>query len=137
MKKDQIIRRFHDIDEEELEPSEFAELFQDSIRQQQFSEGEIVKGVVARVTPDYVFVDVGFKSEGAVPVAEFTDENGQLTVGEGDEVSVLYQRGESAHGTIRLSRRRAEAHVAWERSWRPAVRGVPSRARSLARSRVA
>ena len=116
MKKDQIIRRFHDIDEEEHDASgEFAELFQDSIRQQQFSEGEIVKGVVARITPDYVFVDVGFKSEGAVPVAEFTDENGQLTVKEGDEVSVLYQRGESVHGTIRLSRKRAESQVAWEK----------------------
>lgn len=108
MKNDQSIKRFHDTDEEGHDASgEFAELFKESLKRHQ--EGEIVTGVVARISSEFVFVDVGSKSEGAIPIAEFTDDNGQLTVKEGEQVSVLYQRGD------KLSRRRAESHIAWEK----------------------
>lgn len=108
MENNQIIKRFKDIDEEEHDSSgEFAELFKESIKRHQ--DGEIVTGVVARITPEFVFVDVGSKSEGAIPIDEFRDASGQLTVSEGDQVSVVYQRGD------RLSRRKAEMLQAWNR----------------------
>jgi len=108
MDNNQIIKRFKDIDEEEHDQSgEFAELFKESIKRHQ--DGEVVTGVVARISPEFVFVDVGSKSEGAIPVDEFKDASGQLTVAEGDQVSVVYQRGD------RLSRRKAEALLAWNR----------------------
>ena len=41
-----------------------------------FAEGEVVKGVVLQVSESEVIVDVGYKSEGIIPIEEFRDENG-------------------------------------------------------------
>ena len=59
-KKDMPIRRLHDTDEEleQSEQGEFADLFQDSLRQPQ--SGEVVKGVVVQIEQDVVLVDVGY-----------------------------------------------------------------------------
>src|SRR5262245_18054355 len=48
------------------------------------AEGEVVKGTVVKVTPTEVVVDVGFKSEGLIPIEEFIDESGQVTAQAGD-----------------------------------------------------
>jgi len=88
-KKDMPIRRLHDSDEElDQEQGEFADLFQDSLRQPQ--SGEVVKAVVVQIEQDVVLVDVGYKSEGAIRIAEFIDENGELNVKVGDEVNVYF-----------------------------------------------
>ena len=108
------IKRFKDIDEDhESSGGEFEELFSDSLRQPR--SGEVVDGTVVQITADYVMVDVGYKSEGCVPVAEFMDEEGNVTVQSGDKVKVLFQRGESAKGHLLLSKRKAEQLVGWER----------------------
>jgi small subunit ribosomal protein S1 len=115
-KKDMPIRRLHDTDEdvelghEGLE--EFAELYQDSLRQPQ--AGEIVKGVVVRIEADCVLVDVGYKSEGCIRINEFIDENGELAVKVGDEVNVFFERGENIRGHMVLSKKKADSQVAWE-----------------------
>lgn len=116
-KKDMPIRRIHDNDDdlehgEQAEQGEFAELFQDSLRQPQ--SGEIVKGVVVQIEPDCVLVDIGYKSEGCIRLNEFIDENGQLTVKIGDEVKVFFERGENIRGHMLLSKKKAESQVAWE-----------------------
>ena len=64
--------------EEEMDPQEYAQLldlYDTSFRN--ISEGEVVKGTVLKVTASEVVVDVGYKSEGIIAVAEFLDENGR------------------------------------------------------------
>ncbi|GFO60242.1 30S ribosomal protein S1 [Geomonas silvestris] len=114
-KKDMPIRRLHDNDEE-MDQSEmggeFADLFQDSLRQPQ--SGEVVKGVVVQIEQDVVLVDVGYKSEGCIRIGEFLDENGDVTVKVGDEVNVYFERGENIRGHMVLSKKKADSQVAWE-----------------------
>lgn len=108
------IRRFTDADDEAEhgEGGEFAELFQDSIRHH--TVGELVKGVVVHINQEYVLVDIGYKSEGCIPVEEFTDESGQLTVKVGDEVKVVFERKENQKGYAVLSKKKAERQAAWD-----------------------
>ncbi len=90
----------------------FEELFQESLKQPQV--GEIVKGVVVQIDPDYVLVNIGYKSEGCIPIAEFMDENGQLSVKVGDEVKVYFEKKENIRGYIVLSRKKAEREIVWD-----------------------
>jgi small subunit ribosomal protein S1 len=92
---------------------DFEELFQESLRQPQV--GEIVKGVVVQIDPDYVLVNIGYKSEGCIPLSEFMDESGNLTVKVGDEVKVYFEKKENIRGYIVLSRKKAEREVIWDR----------------------
>ena len=76
----------------EMDPEEYGRLlglYDNSFRN--IAEGEVVKGTVLKVTPSEVVVDVGYKSEGIIPVSEFLDENGELTVQAGDIVDVLLE----------------------------------------------
>ncbi|MDD2319389.1 MAG: 30S ribosomal protein S1 [Geobacteraceae bacterium] len=90
----------------------FEELFQESLRQPQV--GEIVKGVVVQIDPDYVLVNIGYKSEGCIPIAEFMDETGELTVKVGDDVKVLFEKKENIRGYVVLSKKKAEREQVWE-----------------------
>ncbi|HEY5975380.1 MAG TPA: S1 RNA-binding domain-containing protein, partial [Geobacteraceae bacterium] len=114
-KHDAPIRRFTDTDEEHEQggAAEFEELFHDSMRQLQV--GEVVEGKVVQITQDFVLVDVGYKSEGCVPINEFMSEDGELMVQTGDMVKVLFQREENASGYVVLSKRKAEQLIGWER----------------------
>jgi len=89
----------------------FEELFQESLRQPLV--GEIVEGVVVQIDPDYVLVNIGYKSEGCIPLNEFMDENGQLTAKVGDTVKVLFEKKENIRGYIVLSRKKAEREQIW------------------------
>ncbi|MCF8086105.1 MAG: 30S ribosomal protein S1 [Desulfohalobiaceae bacterium] len=71
-------------------------------------EGGLVKGKVVRIGPEVVLVDVSFKSEGQIPVEEFQDSEGNLTVSEGDEVDVFVVHKDDQEGVIALSHRRAK-----------------------------
>jgi S1 RNA binding family protein len=65
-------------DGEDVDPQEYAALldfYDNSFRN--IAEGEVVKGTVVKVTPTEVIVDVGFKSEGIIPIEEFIDETGR------------------------------------------------------------
>jgi small subunit ribosomal protein S1 len=79
----------------------------------EIEEKEIVTGIVVSVDEKYVIVDIGFKSEGIVPVNEFSDkviENLQP----GDEVEVFLDRVEDREGQLILSRKKADILQAWE-----------------------
>jgi len=69
--------------------SEFARLFEESAKQAKLKEGEIVKGRVVRIGRDQVIVDIGFKSEGQIPIEEFKNARGELTAEIGKEIEVL------------------------------------------------
>jgi small subunit ribosomal protein S1 len=77
-----------------------------------FAAGQIVKGTVIEVRPKEVLVDIGYKSEGAVPASEFDDMS---TVKVGDEVEVLIEKIENKDGMVVLSKEKAEFKKNWEK----------------------
>jgi len=74
------------------------------------AEGEIVKSKVLRVTDNAVILDVGFKSEGSVPLDEFKD-----VPKEGDEVEVFLEHLEDQEGAVVLSKKKADFMRVWEK----------------------
>jgi small subunit ribosomal protein S1 len=94
----------------EMEQS-FEALFEESL--QALNVGDVVKGTIVQVNPDSVIVDVGFKSEGVIPLSEFFDEKGALTVKVGDVFDVLVERTESETGLISLSKEKADRQKIW------------------------
>src|SRR4026208_2444752 len=108
-------RAYKPMQHEDMDPKEFSsmlEAYDDSFRN--MAEGEVVKGTVLKVTDAAVVVDVGYKSEGLIPVHEFLDETGQITVQAGDTVDVLLERTEDREGHIVLSREKAEKMKIWD-----------------------
>ena len=73
--------------------------------------GQILKGKIVELTPDFVVVDVGLKSEGLIPVNEFNDPN-ELQLG--NDIEVLLDRAEGEDGQIVLSREKARRQRQWE-----------------------
>lgn len=80
----------------------------------ELAEGEIVRGRVVEVGSDVVTIDVGYKSEGQVPISEFRARDGTFTVKPGDEVDVFLERREDQEGTIILSKLKADRLKVWE-----------------------
>jgi small subunit ribosomal protein S1 len=78
------------------------------------NEEQIVTGTVLKVTPQYVVVDIGYKSEGVIPVAELTDHEGNVTVKRGDEIAVMREPGHTEEGYIHLSHEKAQRLRAWD-----------------------
>lgn len=91
----------------------FAELFEESLKTVEMSPGSIVTGVVIDIDKDWVTVHAGLKSEGVIPAAQFLDDNGELTVGVGDEVQVALEAVEDGFGATRLSREKARRQESW------------------------
>ena len=75
------------------------------------SVGEILKGLIVEISKDFVIVDVGLKSEGLIPIAEF-DDPAEVSVG--GEVEVLLDQTEGSDGQIVLSREKARRQRQWE-----------------------
>ncbi len=106
---------YRDPDEEVLDPEEHARLaamYEASLKN--IVEGEVVEGTVLKVTDAEVLVDVGYKSEGFIPLTEFYDENGEAVVHPGDTVDVLLERTEDRDGHVVLSREKAEKMKIWD-----------------------
>ena len=87
-----------------------AKLYSDSFRD--VKEGEVIKGKIARIQDDLVILDVGFKSEGAIPKSEFSNPD-ELKVGQ--EVEVVLESVEDQEGNLVLSKQRADFLKIWER----------------------
>src|SRR5437764_214725 len=67
----------------------FAAMFEESLKREEIKEGAIVHGRVIQLNKDHVVIDIGYKSEGQVPIEEFTGPDGNVTVKEGDQVEVI------------------------------------------------
>ncbi len=89
-----------------LSYEQLVEMYDESMRN--LSEGEIVPGIIIGMTSNEAIVDIGYKSEGLVPLREFTTRDGELTVDVGDEVEVLLEQTEGAEGHVMLSKIKAE-----------------------------
>ncbi len=105
-----------DIDYRESDAEAFKKLLQghkmDGEEQaEEMAPGTILRGRIVEIGKDYVVVDVGLKSEGLVPTAEFSDPD-ELVLG--NEVEVFLDRAEDEHGQIVLSREKASRQRQWE-----------------------
>jgi small subunit ribosomal protein S1 len=78
------------------------------------NEEQIIPGTILKITPQYVVVDIGYKSEGVVPVAEFTDSEGKVSVEPGQEIPVVRDQGHTEEGYINLSYHKAQRLKAWD-----------------------
>ncbi|MBM4261662.1 MAG: 30S ribosomal protein S1 [Deltaproteobacteria bacterium] len=92
--------------------NEFEALFEESLRT--VKPGGVVKGRVVGITSTHVLIDVGYKSEGPIPIQEFSDRQGNVQTHVGDEVDVYFDSSEAENGGIVLSRQRAESMKIWE-----------------------
>jgi small subunit ribosomal protein S1 len=91
----------------------FADLFEESLNTTPMQPGKIVTGTVVNVGADVVMVNAGLKSEGAIPVTEFLNEKGEVTVSVGDLVDVSLESLEDGFGATQLSRDKAKQAEAW------------------------
>lgn len=103
-------------DPEEAERSgpsaEMREIYEQSVRD--IVEGEIIKGTILEIKDDAVLVDIGYKSEGLIPLREFRAPSGEVTAKVGDVVDVYLEQKEDSEGLIVLSREKAEKIKIWD-----------------------
>ncbi|MBR1648149.1 MAG: 30S ribosomal protein S1 [Alphaproteobacteria bacterium] len=98
----------------EFQIPETDEVFADLLNEEMDGKslmGSVVKGTIVKITPDFIMVDVGLKSEGRIPVREF-GQNPELNIG--DTVEVYIDRYEDRDGNIVLSREKARREEAWQ-----------------------
>ena len=91
----------------------FADLFAESVKQQDMKSGEVISAEVVRIDRNFVVVNAGLKSEGHIPLEEFLNDQGELEVNVGDFVSVAIDSLENGLGDVNLSRDRAKRLSSW------------------------
>jgi small subunit ribosomal protein S1 len=106
---DQLQAASDDYSDDEF--NQLASMYEDTLNE--IEEKEIVTGIVVSVDDKYVVVDIGFKSEGIVPVNEFSNKVIE-NLRPGDEIEVFLDRVEDREGQLILSRRKADILQAWE-----------------------
>jgi small subunit ribosomal protein S1 len=94
------------------EGKDFMELYEESLKTIQ--EGGLVQGEIVHVDKEFVLIDIGYKSEGQIPIAEFIDGEGKVTARVGDKVDVLLERREDDEGIIILSKEKAAKIKIWD-----------------------
>ena len=101
------------LDESEYSEAEFnemMELYEETL--ETIKQGEIVVGTVRSIHDGIVVVDIGFKSEGAIPLSEFGDPP---AIEEGDEIEVFLESIEDQEGQVVLSKTKADFMRVWDR----------------------
>jgi small subunit ribosomal protein S1 len=101
------------------EDEDFASMLEESFKGKgdgkgELKENEIVKGSVVQITKDYAVVDIGYKSEGQVPIQEFGLVDGKPNVKVGDKVDVLLESRENDTGMVVLSKEKADKMRIWD-----------------------
>ena len=82
---------------------------------QHIQEGEVVRGTVLKVAEESVLVDIGYKSEGTIPLEEFpTGEDGKPLIAAGEQLDVYLVRLEDADGSVVLSKVIADQRRVWD-----------------------
>ena len=91
--------------------NDFESLMEESLKAPR--PGDVLVGRVLLITRDSVIIDINYKCEGQVPLAEFLDHEGHPTVKEGEEVDVYFEGTETDNGTVMLSHAKAEKFKVW------------------------
>ena len=108
-----LAMKITELDAAEYDEREFEEMtsmYDGTI--QDIKEGEIVSGTVIGITRDDIIVDVGFKSEGIIPINEFI---GEVNVKVGDRIEVFLEAVEDQNGQLVLSKQKADFMLVWDR----------------------
>jgi small subunit ribosomal protein S1 len=93
----------------------FAEMFEESLTNQNLQRGAVITGTVVDIQSDSVIVNAGLKSEGIIPIEEFKNNSGEIEVEVGDEVEVSLEAIEDGFGETKLSREKAKRDEVWRR----------------------
>ena len=111
---EEVVVKLEDLEEEteyqDKEIKVLENLYNQTMRN--ITEGEIVNGRILNITNSDVIIDIGFKSEGMVPIEEFDNIDDFKP---GDEVEVFLETLEGGDGQLSLSRRRADFIRIWEK----------------------
>jgi small subunit ribosomal protein S1 len=91
--------------------NDFESLMEESLKAPR--PGDVLVGRVLLITRASVIIDINYKCEGEVPLAEFLDHEGHPMVKEGDEVDVYFEGTETENGTVMLSHAKAEKFKVW------------------------
>tara|TARA_B100000809_G_scaffold82811_1_gene81135 strand:- start:1072 stop:2784 length:1713 start_codon:yes stop_codon:yes gene_type:complete len=94
---------------------EFEKLLSEDLGNRKFKEGEITTGTVEEIGKKFVFIDLGLKSSGAIPLEEFklTKEIDKIEVG--SKIEVLLEKIENKNGEIVISREKARRAKSWKK----------------------
>ena len=97
------------------ETKSFAELLDESyLTPKHFSVGEKIEAAIVKISPEWIFLDLGAKSEGYIDRKEFTDEKGNLTVKEGDKITAYFissRHSEKLFTTKLLARKSVDEYL--------------------------
>ena len=94
---------------------EFEKLLSQDLNNRKFKEGEITTGVVSQVGKKFIFVDLGLKSEGAIPIEEFKLSREIDKIEIGSKIDVLLEKIENKNGDVVVSREKARKAHAWKK----------------------
>ncbi len=97
------------------------------------SDDRVIKGTVLKVTASHVLVDIGTKSEGAVPLDEVKDHEGNVKFQAGDDIDVMREKGVTDEGYVNLSHQKAQRLRAWDEIEKAYNDKVPIKARVIDR----
>ena len=91
---------------------DFMEMVEESFRR--VEEGQVVQGRIIQIDKEFVLVDIGYKSEGQVPIAELTKPDGVIDAEIGDTIDVMVERWDDDDGVVLLSKEKASKIKVWE-----------------------
>jgi small subunit ribosomal protein S1 len=97
-----------------VDPEEYQHLLEDYSHLAPPARHEVLEGRVLKISGSDVFIDVGYKSDGVAPLAQFTDANGTATVHAGDLVEVMVESGHTSEGYVVLSHEKAARLKIWD-----------------------
>ncbi len=92
----------------------FAQLFEESLKEIETRPGSIIKGTIVKVTKDNVIVDAGLKSESVISIDQFKNNAGEVEATVGDRIDVSLKATDDGFGETILSRDDAKRHEAWQ-----------------------
>ena len=92
----------------------FAQLFEESLKEIETRPGSIIRGTIVKVTKDNVIVDAGLKSESVISIDQFKNNAGEVEAVVGDEIDVSLKATDDGFGETILSRDDAKRHEAWQ-----------------------
>ena len=91
---------------------DLVEMYEESFRR--VGEGQVVQGKIVQVDKEFVLVDIGYKFEGQVPIAEVTRPDGTIDANVGDTIDVMMERWDDEGGVVLLSKEKASKIKVWE-----------------------
>jgi len=112
--------------DEANQQNEFEQLYSQSLKS--FKSGTVVRGRILQVRSGFVMLDLGYKSDGIIPVEQFTPEE-LKALKPGDELEVLLEAAEDANGNLMLSREKAKKLQVWDDLNRAHQTGTPVKGR--------